>query len=78
MGGSVLTWWGPNPIQWLRAALLQGSGLCIQGSCAFWVRRRCLRERHLNCSRDTPGAVLRAAKGSRTGIVPSYRSKGYP
>jgi hypothetical protein len=55
-----------------------GSGLCVQGSYAFWARWHCLRERHLNCSRDTPGAVLRAAKGSRTGIVPSYRSKGYP
>jgi hypothetical protein len=53
-------------------------GLCAQGSCAFWARWRCLRERHLNCSRDTPGAVPRAARDSRTGIVPSYRSRGYP
>jgi hypothetical protein len=78
MGGLELTWWGLNPIQWLQAALLRGSGLCVQGSCAFWARWRCLRERHLNCSRDTPGAVLRAAKGSRTGIVPSYCSRGTP
>jgi hypothetical protein len=28
MGGLELTWWGPNPIQWLRATLLRGSGLC--------------------------------------------------
>jgi hypothetical protein len=78
MGGPELTWWGPDPIQRLRAALLRGSGLCAQGSCVFWARWRCLRERHLNRSRDTPGAVLRAAKGSRRGIVSSYRSKGYP
>jgi hypothetical protein len=32
----------------------------------------------LTTPRDTPGAVLRAAKGSRTGIMPLYRSKGYP
>jgi hypothetical protein len=32
----------------------------------------------LTAPRDTPGVVLRAAKGSRTGIMPSYRSKGYP
>jgi hypothetical protein len=55
MGGPELTWWGPNPIQWLRAALLRGSGLCTQGSCTFWARWRCLRERHLNCPRDTSG-----------------------
>jgi hypothetical protein len=35
-------------------------------------------KRHLNRSRDTPGAVLRAVKGSRVGIVPLYHSKGYP
>jgi hypothetical protein len=28
----------------------------------------------LTAPQDTPGAILRAAKGSRTGIVPSYRS----
>jgi hypothetical protein len=32
----------------------------------------------LTAPRDTPGAVLRVAKGSRTGIMPLYRSKGYP
>jgi hypothetical protein len=32
----------------------------------------------LTAPRDTLGSVLRAAKRSRTGIVPSYRSKGYP
>jgi hypothetical protein len=32
----------------------------------------------LIASRDTPGVVLRAAKGSRAGIMPLYRSKGYP
>jgi hypothetical protein len=32
----------------------------------------------LTAPRDTPGAVLHAAKRSCTGIVPSYRSKGYP
>jgi hypothetical protein len=32
----------------------------------------------LTAPRDTPGVVLRVAKGSRTGIVPLYRSKGYP
>jgi hypothetical protein len=38
MGGLELTWWGPNSIQWLRAALLRGSGLCAQGSYAFLRR----------------------------------------
>jgi hypothetical protein len=38
MGGPELTWWGPNSIQWLRAALLWGSRLCAQGSCAFLRR----------------------------------------
>jgi hypothetical protein len=28
--------------------------------------------------RDTPGVVLRVAKGSRTDIMPLYHSKGYP
>jgi hypothetical protein len=37
MGGLELTWWGPNPIQWLWDASLRGSGLCTQGSCAFWA-----------------------------------------
>jgi hypothetical protein len=32
----------------------------------------------LTAPRDTPRVVLRAAKGSRTGIVPLYRSNGYP
>jgi hypothetical protein len=31
MGGSKLTWWGPNPIQWLRAALLRGPGCAHRG-----------------------------------------------
>jgi hypothetical protein len=63
-GGPELTWWGPNPIQQPRATLLRGSGLCVHGSCVFWARRHCLRERHLNCSRDTPrvfSAWLRVA-----------------
>jgi hypothetical protein len=38
MGVPKLTWWGPNSIQWLQAALLRGSRLCAQGSCAFLSR----------------------------------------
>jgi hypothetical protein len=31
MGGPELTCWGPNPIQWLRAALLRGSVCAYRG-----------------------------------------------
>jgi hypothetical protein len=31
MGGPELTWWGSNPIQWLRAALLRGPGCAHRG-----------------------------------------------
>jgi hypothetical protein len=33
------------------------------------------RTTHLNRSRDTLGAVLRVARDSRTGIMPSYSSE---
>jgi hypothetical protein len=31
MGGPELTWWGPNPIQWLWATLLRGLGCAHRG-----------------------------------------------
>jgi hypothetical protein len=31
MGSPELTWWGPDPIQWLQAALLRGPGCAYRG-----------------------------------------------
>jgi hypothetical protein len=78
MGGPELTWWGPNPIQWLRAALLRGPSCAYRGPVPSGFDGVVSENATLTAPRDTPGVVLRAVKGSRIGIVPSYRSKGYP